>query len=187
MCSTWRGRLSIRQQIPNIISSRLVRMKARMALVTFWILPSLLGPLAKTHSWFNGKPKIPTSPQLWINVTDARCTSSLCQSCPPHYTPSSSSPWCIQWADTWPGTAAAGCRTWTRRNSLRREAEGKTQEKSNNPHTLFKWHQMTSLTFLFCFDDQLLWCWNIKTHLLTTNGSTVNNWIYGSRKRQLRV
>lgn len=47
---TCRGRLSIRQQIPKVISSRLVRMKARMALVTFWIFASLLGPLMKTHS-----------------------------------------------------------------------------------------------------------------------------------------
>lgn len=45
VCDTCRGRLSTRQQNPKAISSRLVRMKALMALVTFWILPSLLGPL----------------------------------------------------------------------------------------------------------------------------------------------
>lgn len=42
--ATCRGRLSTRQQHPKAISSRLVRMKALIALVTFWILPSLLGP-----------------------------------------------------------------------------------------------------------------------------------------------
>lgn len=45
MCATCRGRLSTRQQHPKAISSTLVRMKALMALVTFWILLSLLGPL----------------------------------------------------------------------------------------------------------------------------------------------
>lgn len=35
----------MRQQHPNASSSMLVRMKALMALVTFWILLSLVGPL----------------------------------------------------------------------------------------------------------------------------------------------
>lgn len=41
--ATCRGRLSMRQQHPKAINSTLVRMKALMALVTFWILRSLLG------------------------------------------------------------------------------------------------------------------------------------------------
>lgn len=46
----------MRQQHPNASSSMLVRMKALMALVTFWILLSLLGPLvclmgAQTQTW----------------------------------------------------------------------------------------------------------------------------------------
>lgn len=45
VCSTCRGRLSMRQQHPNMSSSRLVRMKALMELVNFWILGSLFGPL----------------------------------------------------------------------------------------------------------------------------------------------
>ena len=44
--ATCRGRLSMREQHPKASSSRLVRMKALMALVTFWILRSLLGPTA---------------------------------------------------------------------------------------------------------------------------------------------
>lgn len=35
----------MRQKHPKAISSRLVRIKAHMALVTFWTLRSLLGPL----------------------------------------------------------------------------------------------------------------------------------------------
>lgn len=58
VCVTCRGRLPMRQQNPKARSSRLVRMKALMALVTFWILPSLLGPLVclmgpQTHRCFN--------------------------------------------------------------------------------------------------------------------------------------
>ena len=41
---TWRGRLSMRERIPNSTNRRLVRVKALMALVTFWIFLSRLGP-----------------------------------------------------------------------------------------------------------------------------------------------
>lgn len=40
---TWRGRLSINEMIPKVTNSRLVKMKALMALVSFWIFLSLFG------------------------------------------------------------------------------------------------------------------------------------------------
>lgn len=42
-CHTCRGRLSISERIPKKMSSRLVKIKALMALVSFWIFLSHLG------------------------------------------------------------------------------------------------------------------------------------------------
>lgn len=45
VCATCSGRLSMREQQPKAMSSRLVRMKALMTLVNFWIVRSRLFPL----------------------------------------------------------------------------------------------------------------------------------------------
>lgn len=45
VCTTWRGRLSIKHVVPNNTSKRLVKIKAVIALVSFWIFLSLLGGL----------------------------------------------------------------------------------------------------------------------------------------------
>lgn len=129
VCATCRGRLSMRQQHPKAISSRLVRMKALIALVTFWILPSLLGPVV----WLIGHKhtaRLPlyAGPSYQLLSLHRYCWFSwwLTCTCSPCYTPSSSSPWCIRSEDMSRGTAAAVCQTWTSRNSLKIE-----QDKSN--------------------------------------------------------
>lgn len=45
VCTTWRGRLSIKHVTPNNTSKKLVKIKALTALVIFWIFLSLLGGL----------------------------------------------------------------------------------------------------------------------------------------------
>lgn len=150
---TCTGRLGTRQVIPNPTKRMFVRMKARKALVTFWVFLSLhfffISPLVVKirkrdtviiHWYHDSKVHFLVSfitlvnkqdsnvwAQTWKGVKETTQTWLTCCRVPfhplRHHSPSASSPWSDQSQEWSSGKAAAACRRWRSTDSLRDGSE----------------------------------------------------------------
>lgn len=117
---TWRGRLGMTHVTPKPTRSRLVKMKALVALTIFWIcFPGRRGWPGSLHS---NTPQSSGCCSFFLSFFSSFCVFAItswcfCRSRP--RTPSASSPWRSRSQERWPDTAAGAHQRWRCRRSLR--------------------------------------------------------------------